>query len=372
MLSHTRASARPLIAVLALCTALAIVPATSASAATRPDVMKRVSQRLTAKTFEHQVLAMMRDRFGAASRSSAGRQGAKVVAAIGMFHIKSHNANFPNWFGAAGSIPGHTIVELATYRQGEDYAEEYEWFKELPASDVVVGKSAGRFEIHTGTDLGSFGGIDMTFDATHVGTHTSHCTSSHKVVAIHRRAQGAFSGSLSFVPGGVGFPGVIRATHPHASVERFVETGARCPRRFAFSCPRSRQFSVKGPDGGTLYLNPKYGFSIAQTDTMVDGVTVLRSIVIFPSFGGPGSRNDAVTLTRASLTIDGDTLGGIFSGTVVFDRSSPAVVHEGFCKRVNTPFLWSSGSLDVAFASGTYSFTGTDLSATLRWRGPAR
>ena len=285
---------------------------------------------------------------------------------VGVMHVKSHDANFPDWFVGALRTSDETYIAAATSFDGSDGYEQYEWIKEVPSSDLTVGSRLLALGIHTGTDLGTFGSIDMTFTATHRGNHRYHCGNG-SLLEVDHVAQGSFSGTMSFHTGVPGLPATLHATQPHGQVLRVVQTGARCPQpHYPHRCYTSRAFMVRSPDGGALNIDAKYGYGSVETTTVVDGFTVYRSVYAFP-----GSGPNPVTLTRAGFTIDGDAIGGIFAGSVVFDRSSPAVIHVGRCKKVVTPFVWSSGSLDVAFASGTYSFTGADLDARLRWLGRA-
>ena len=369
--SPARATTRSLLAALALCAAMAIAiaPSAPALASPRSAAFKGAHPRLTRQAFVWRALSMIRSR--TATRSIASAEPIpETFQTVGVFHVKSHDANFPDWFVGALRTSDATYVAFATSLVGSDAYEQYEWIKEVPGADLSVGSRLLFLGIHTGNDLGAFGRIDMTFTSTHRGDHRYHCGSTGKLLEIDHVAQGSFSGTMTLDPGLPGLPAVLHATHPHGQAVRMVSTGATCPQpHFPHRCYTSRSFMVRSPDGGALRIDPRYGFGSVETTTVVDGFTEYRSVFVFPGSGGSGG--EPVTLTRAGFTIDGDAIGGVFSGSIVFDRSAPAVIHVSRCKKVTTPFVWRSGSLDVGFATGTDSFTGAHLDAWLRWLGRA-
>ena len=373
--SRLRAKATPLIAVIALCAALTTMLAGSANAAqgTGP-VPKLAPRRLTVRTFERRVLTSIRAGSSDGSLAAAAGPAAGIpeaVAVEGAFHVKSRDVNFPDWFVGAFKAQGETYIAAATGHESETAFEDYEWIKQVPDADVAVGSRLLVFNIHTGTDLGALGRIDMTFTAAHTGVHKVRCPKTKKLLLRARVAQGSFAGTMSFFPGAAGFPAVLHATQPHATLARIAATGATCPQSTHYRCYANRSFVAQSPDGGFLTVQPRSGFGEVDTTSVVDGVSIFSTAVFFTGFGGSG--DSPVTLTPTSLTIDGDMIGGLFAGSVVFDRSGPQVIHTGArCKQVYTPFLWHTGSLDVNFASGTFSLTGADLDAQLIWEGPAR
>lgn len=372
-LSSARTRGRSLVLAGVLCSAVALAPAEPASASASAAHTPRAARGslLTSRTFERRVLEMIRSRSATRSHTDERRSAPSVVFAFAELRLRSPDINFPDWLAAAARLGGDTYVVFATQRAQVNGFEQYTWIKEVPDDDVDLGHGPGVFGIHTGTDLGAFGGIDMQFSADHIGAHPVRCHRTGPVVAIDRRAQGSFSGTLTFTPGEGGFPALVRATQPHARVERLVETGARCTKRSLFGCPRDRQFTAETPSGDRLTIDPVYGYASVWTTDEIDGFTIYSSFFSF-SIHGSGATDDPVTITRASLTIDGARMGDLFDGTVVFDRSSPPVIRVGRCKTVTTPFLWHSGSLDVDFATGVFSFAGAELTSTLRWMGRAR
>ena len=369
MRSSLRANARPLIVVVALCGALAIAPAVPASAAPRANAVGRTPSGLTRRSFERRLLSMARSRPAARPLSGTGRATTTPTSRVmGAFHVKSHDATYPDWFIGALRANGETYIAAGTGRDSTDGFQEYEWIKQVPNADVIAGSRLLTFAIHTGTDLGSFGAIDMTFVPVHGGTHRYRCPKTGKVLALDHHVQGFLSGTMSFFPGTTGLPTAIHATHPHGMLDRTVESGARCPHPF-FGCLTGNEFVVSGGDG-VLRADPEYGFIEAETTSQVDGFTVYRIVYLFPEFP-PG--DNPVTLTPTDLTIDGDAAGDLFGGSVVFDRSGPSVKRVGpRCQTVTTPFLWRAGALDVKFDTGTFTFTGADLDARLRTMGRAR
>ena len=152
----------------------------------------------------------------------------------------------------------------------------------MPNADVIAGSRLLTFAIHTGTDLGSFGAIDMTFVPEHGGTHRYRCPKTGKVQALDHRVQGFLSGTMSFFPGTTGLPTSIHATHPHGMLERTIETGVRCPRPF-YGCLTGAEFVLSGGDG-ILRADPEYGFIEAETTSQVEGFTVYRLVFFFPEF----------------------------------------------------------------------------------------
>ena len=363
MTSPARATTRPLVvAVLSL--VLGAQLAGSAGATPRSAVPRRlVPGRLTLASAEHRVPGMIERTAGAGLSLPVSSN-----IYVALFHARSHDANFPDWFMGVARSAGRTFVFAETERWVETGILQYDWAKEVPKSDLVLADRDHTLEIHTGTDLGRFGAIDMVFSASHEGHHTYSCYQTGRALFVQRRVQGSLTGTMSFAPGESGLPAVIRATHPHAHVDRSVATGATCPSS-AHGCPLGREFLMTTSDGASLVAIPRFGFLLSRTRAVVDGVTLSK---LAGNFAGPGTGVGGVHLTRDDLTIDGDVSGDPFSGTVAFDRSGPPLIHEGArCRRVVTPFVWREGSLSVGFDTGAVAFTGADVDARLLWGGRA-
>jgi hypothetical protein len=367
--SRARVIFTPVITVIALCGALAVAPALPASATPRHASMRTVHARLTAKTFERSLRSLIR-RGSTAHTQATGPIGAfGPIQVYGTMRLRSHDVNYPEWYLAVFRSGDETYVAAATGHDTGYAFQEYEWIKEIPASDATIGSRLLTFAIHTGTDMGAFGAIDMTFTPKHAANHRFHCPQTGKLLGTDRRVQGSFSGTLSFFPGEPGLPAAIHATAPHAILDRLSATGARCPRGHFYGCRKGRTFVVRTPDGGVMYADPAYGLVEVDTEKEVDGFSIYGITAAFPE-GGPG--DNPITLRRADLTIDESATGDLLDGTVVFDRSGPNVIKSGRCRRVTVPFVWHSGSLDALFDTGTVSFTGADQTAYLHWYGENR
>ena len=372
MPSPLRRAARTVL-VAALASSLLLPLGATAGAATRPS--RHAGHRLTISKARRQLRALAARSSGIAPAALA--RGSHVVYSDAVFPVHSHDPNFPDWIVGVERLGNEAYVFVATDSElANGFAESY-WFQELPASDVAFDSRLRRVEIHTGTELGSFGSVDFTFTPTHRGRHVIRCRRTHRVLGAERRAGGTMAGTFTFNPSMPGFPAALHATAPHAVVDQIAFNGRRCREGggviLTQGCFRERQFRVVDGAGGLLAADPRNGVLEATAETTVGEMHIFRDVAVFPDFGFTGHVKNPVSVTDTTLTIDGDKAGDPFSGTISFDRVGASVVHRTrHCQRVTSTFEWSGGSLLVDLPGSPVTFTGDDLEARFLRRGPRR
>jgi hypothetical protein len=299
---------------------------------------------------------------------------------VAAFTVKTTDPNYPVWRFGAYVLGRRTYIAATTERASADgyQLQLYDWTKQVPKGHVVISHDLSRASIDTGTELASFGSIDMTFTRGQHKMHRFVCARTHRLIAVTRGARGVFDGTMTFTPNADGLPTTITATHVRAQLERYVTTGHGCPRPghdhvhqvpLAYRCPGERSFVMHAGTGATLRSEVEYGFTQVRTSAVLDGVTVTELGLFEPDFGPFGDPDTPVTVTKTDLTLDGDQMGGLFSGILTFERVDPPQVHTGkVCATQRSAFAWSHGHLNVAFDTGALQFRGAHLQAQIIWR----
>jgi hypothetical protein len=349
--------------VLALTLAVSATPASAApsanSSVTVPRGVGQIAQRM---------FSMMRSGGlgGAAARRGPLPLGPGTIFSDLTF--TSHDPTYKDWEVGAAVDGDNAYLAFATYQEQSGGLEAYEWIKQVPRQDVGVGGRLLHFEIHSGTDLGALGSIDLSFQPSHVARSLDRCPSTGKVIDVYRNVEGTFTGTVSLSPDTPGLPSSVQATGGRGSVEQDRLTGNSCPQSY-LQCPIGRRLVIhSGPSTLFLYSRRFANFN----EAFVQSVTVTETDAVFfyreaLSSGDP-SQSGGFSVTRTNLTVNGDAFGAPFSGSVTFDRSSPAVGHVGnACRSLSTPFEWHDGSISIAFDPGPVTYTGASEHARLRW-----
>lgn len=270
--------------------------------------------------------------------------------------IRVPGETYAKWYIDATRLRNRSQVTVTTYRD-EQY---YFWTADLPRSAVRIRPNLSGLSIHTGTQLGDLGSIDL--EMTHDGHHDAsveRCEKSHEVLYKIRRARGRVDGTVALTPGLTGMPVEVAATRERVRLSRFLITSNECSSHHQRCFPNE---DLEITDGANdLYAGVRYSW-LALAHESADGNVVQtwytqafdRSV-------------EAITRTPTQLTLDAQDFGPLLSGSLVFDKvGSTEPVRHGACVITEVSYAFASGSLDANFDAGLITLTGSDLEATLQ------
>jgi hypothetical protein len=284
---------------------------------------------------------------------------------------------------ASARVPGsHYDWSLELTRQREHFgltveasnglgneSQLYEWRFRLPLGTAAIGPRLRSADIHTGTALGPFGKIDLSFRPTRrARVQRDYCPTSPVLAFSTRDRVGTLSGSFHFTPNEGDLP-VVQLSHLRALAERDTATGARCPPTGPPHPPVCRRPKSMSLTDATLQTHV-YGYpgsSSLEVDTVkrIGPATVEHSILAF------GTKR-AVIMKHTGLVIDASTLSPLLSGSLTLKETGGSVgIGSGStCVRRTVSYAWESGTLTAHFDSGAISLTEAPIKATVRWRSP--
>lgn len=274
------------------------------------------------------------------------------------FKIRMAGEAYPRWDVDVVRFKNRSMITVATYRE-EQY---YYWTSQLPRSAVRIRRNLTGLSIHTGTNLGDFGSIDL--EMTHDGRHEStveRCEKSNELLFKIGRARGLVEGAVSLSPGLTGMPAEVATTRERVRLSRFSIMSNDCGGH-SFGCyPQEELVIADGTNTNRVFTGIGFSglFFIHET---TDGD--VRQTWYALAYDGSV---DPVTRTPTQLTLDAQDYGPLLSGSVVFDKvGSTEPVRRGPCMVTKVSYQFASGSFDANFDAGIVTLTGPELEGTLR------
>ena len=264
------------------------------------------------------------------------------------------------WLVAAELGGGSLDFEMrATKRlqQGSHPEQIHEWQNlSLPGADLVTDHAdLMPTRLDTGTDLGSYGAIDVTLGkGTTLVSRVRTCAATGAVIdRIHSRT-GTFSGSFDFKPG-TGLPADVAPVSIKGTISKEYATGRTCPvGDGAPACPsksidgysaagQENVYATKTPAGTTL----SFGW-VSQTSAA--GFQVRRWLLgEVPS--------TAVAITSKAAVIHSRPFGDWASGRLSFSlKERRQVKISDTCIRTAYDATSETGTITAHLASGDIAF----------------
>jgi len=268
------------------------------------------------------------------------------------------------WIDASKGRHG-SYLAFATYRFDEvsDSDQFHVWQFRVPRDAVEIANDLSRVSIHSGTNLGSLGSIDLDLTSTgrsHGEHHRCRATGERLDTVVGRRLR--VSGEVALSLGIATVPEPLTSEGARGWGARITYTGARCPHERR--CYPSGGFSAYDDSTDTWLSATRLGW----IDVIREEATWRTWMVSWLSrYGYDGAD---VAITHDSVTIDGGAATPFLSGVIAFERSGPPERgSSGPCVRISVPRAWTSGTLDILWDTTPGSLTGPDLeAATTRYR----
>jgi hypothetical protein len=289
-------------------------------------------------------------------RLAVGDRATHHEAVGARFKIRIPGEAYSRWFVEVVRLRNHSRLTVATYRE-EQY---YFWTSWLPRSAVRLRRNLSGLSIHTGTQLGDFGSIEL--DMTHSGHHVAsveRCPTTHEPIFKIRRARGLVEGAVSLSPDLTGLPTEITATKERVHLSRFLYTSNECTSRHRRCYPNEDLTVSDGDNRAFTGVGFPGLFFLHQTNS--GGVKESWYTLTYD-----GS-TDPITRTPSQLTLDAQDLGPLLGGSITFDKvESSEPVRRGPCMVTKVSYVFASGSLDANFDAGVVTLTGPSVEGTLR------
>ena len=238
------------------------------------------------------------------------------------------------------------------------------WRFRLPRGDAAVGPRLQHAHVNTGTALGPFGKIDLTFHSARRLRHLSErCPKTHAVLFESWGRRGTFHGSFDFTPNEGTLPALSLSTI-HGGAGRVLLTGAHCPgggrpqgcavqTGFAFSDP-AQQTVAFGSAGGPF---PGANEELSAVNQRRVGLAMEFHAIDAQAV------TPVVRLKAPGVVVDASALSPLFSGSLTFESGATTHRRGASCKIATTNEIWASGTLSAAFDSGAVDLTGAGLRA---------
>jgi hypothetical protein len=246
---------------------------------------------------------------------------------------------------------GLTILFTRKAKTGNHPVQSHEWFFQLPVTDVPVASNLSQATIHTHTDLGKFGAIDLALNNPSVlSTTTTRCPGGGAVTGSISRRTGTLEGDFEFHAFDGFFNTIHRVSFP-VSVKKTVFNGTSCPAPPPV-CDQQKQ--VLATDATT---------SLEEFGARPIGGTTSSVIFELGSVDGPAQITHKITVTGPAKslvvtssftsTIHGNVAAPWGSGTVTYvANGSPTSTTSNHCKNIEQQLVYSTGTISVAFDSG--------------------
>ncbi len=266
------------------------------------------------------------------------------------------------WQVGAGDVRGGTIVIVSGYQQVTNGYQAHTWFFQLPAGALRVGARLHKARLRTGSGLGPFGQIDLTFAGNQPArTHSYRCPKTHEVLQSTIVRRGTLTGTLSFTPNEGTLPD-LAATSMKGQAGRFFLSGKRCPNESPRPHGCFRGSTFRAQDAGQLatVFAPLGAGSVGfEQVERIAPATVDHSMTA-SAVGRPARKTPTGFLVKAA------DMAPLASGTLRFTDGASSVHHGRHCIKTKTPEAWSAGTVTVNFDSGAIALSGSQLKASLR------
>jgi hypothetical protein len=264
-------------------------------------------------------------------------------------------------FDEQGFATGINLVARQTATSGKHPVEQLSWqfVDGLAAGDLQWAPDLSTASIQTGTDMGTYGAIDLALDTpSSATTETLTCRTNGKIWGKLTQRIGTLTGSFDFTPGAPGLPATISLTSVPVEVDKVLANGYACPPPRAPRCrvgtyfDATRQYSgdalsIHAARSGTtasLYLD-RGGYDVANQvglDALVEGKVPPSTVVV----------------KKRGVTIDASGLGAFADGVLRLTTKRSYTGSAGHCRYLTVEQRRTSGTITVHFATGDTPYTG--------------
>jgi hypothetical protein len=251
------------------------------------------------------------------------------------------------------------MIATKTLDDASHPLQDHRWRFDIPAGDLATDhRDLIPTRLDTGTDLGSYGAIDVSLDkGTKLASRSVTCPETGAVLArVHSRT-GTFSGSFDFKPG-AGLPTHVAPTSFSGTISKTYQTDRTCTRGGGGGgCPVGKSLLAFSSGGGRGYLDAGktlehafVSFSSGDYD-MATGVTTLHAMLaVVPA--------TAVAISPNTAVVHSKPFGPWASGTVSFTLKEAHVAKlSKTCTRTRYDATSENGTIVAHFATGDFDYT---------------
>ncbi len=286
----------------------------------------------------------------------------KAITQVGVGGMFKVSGSPYRWQVGAGHVRGGTIVLVSGFRQATNGYQSHTWFFRLATSALRVGARLRKARLSTGSGLGPFGQIDLTFAGNQPArTHAYRCPKTHEVLQSTTVRRGTLTGTLSFTPNEGTLPD-LAATSMKAQAGRFVSSGKRCPNGSPrpHGCFRGSTFRAQDPALGATVFAPLDADFVGFEQVERIAPALVDHSLTASAVHHPARKTPTGFLVRAT------DMSPLASGSLRFTDGPSSVHHGRHCIKTKIPEAWSAGTVTVNFDSGALALTGSQLKASLR------
>jgi hypothetical protein len=254
-------------------------------------------------------------------------------------------------------------LDVSGYEQGLTTSQDHDWEFHLPRGAVAIGRRLKSARVHTGTRLGAFGSIDLTFSSARPRkVHTFECGKPRRPLERDFRRTGTLRGTMDFTPNEGTLPD-LQLTHVLGTVRRSHFFRGNCNSgdggHRPQTCYPQQGVGVYDPTQHTSIGVSQFGHgSPFEMDAFVQrrvGPALEFHIL------GAESLSHLDHISSTGLTFDASTVSPAFSGSMVLEKGA-VTTHVGRrCRITRTREIWSSGTLTANLDSGSIDLTGSNL-----------
>jgi hypothetical protein len=294
--------------------------------------------------------------------------------------VNQHSRELLSRFRVAGSpyqwgidlvrSGGSFILEIGGARRqttdGESVEQTHVWGFRLPLGDAAIGPELRHGHIRTGTALGPFGKIDLTFNSFRARrAHLEHGCGPRKTEIDGYRRPGTMHGSLALTFNEGSLPD-LHASKMTATVAvgNLGETscahavGQPAPVHPHPHCQEDRRVELRGPSNTFEAYGNTHDLELAS---LREQSGILEYHVL--SIDGP---THLVHILPGGLAISSPHLPPVLSGSLTFDTVH-SLTHTGrLCRITRATGAWASGTLSLHLDTGTIDLTGPGLRSNVR------
>jgi hypothetical protein len=352
----------PVVLAAVLCAAfvpLLAGPAQASSTASDAAMLRRLVPKIL-----HRALPGVRGRAGSLeSLAQAVKPSGSRHVALAYIPIRLHRDPYRVLGLVAESSDAGAQLEFVTGRQvvntGKAFAiQAYAWDATLPSSDIHFGKNLRSISIHTGTDLGSYGSVDLRMtSATHRSQHTVICHKTGKKLATSSQARPAFTGAIDFRAGVPFLPPSIQESDARGSAFSVTRTGNHCPRQHHHHSSCYPESQLEASDGrGDSFRASDFGDGIEVDRSTATGR--VRAVSVAAVFTGRSSLQRG----HGAIHVVAPSGQPLIRGSLTFVRGDWGGVSIGaHCTTKSYGYDGYGGALVTTFDAGTLTLHGSSL-----------